>query len=119
MFFSNGTESGDINFAIFINGHLSELLDERDHGDKRERRTGREDLPHIFEESHIIDLLEAGEEEGQLEAGRGMDKLDGGERVRSKGGNQGRVSGSQVSLNEIVRERHCERDKNGAESLFG
>jgi hypothetical protein len=66
-FFSDGAENGEVNVTIVIDGHLSELLGEGDHGGERfrERGAGQEGLPGSLEESQLVDLGEASEEEGQ------------------------------------------------------
>jgi len=84
--FSDGAKSGDINVTILIDGHLRELISERDRCGERlgERRAGQEDLPNNPEERHLVHLGETGEEECQPGAGRGRDELDGDEGVRGK-----------------------------------
>jgi len=118
-FFSDGAKSNDVNITIPIEGHLRELLGERDRGGKRlgERGTGQEGIPSSLEESQLVDLGEAGEEEGYPGVGRSSDELDGDERVRRKGVYQGGFDDSQVDpeaidLYEIIGGRHneCGRD---------
>lgn len=58
---------------------------------------GQEELPSIFQEGHIIDLVGAGEEESQLRGGRGRYELDAGERV-------GQVDPGVAYPHEIVRD---------------
>jgi hypothetical protein len=117
-FFSDGAESGDVDITILINGHLQELLGERDHGGKRfgERGAGQEDVPGSLEESQLVNVGEAGEEEGQPRGGGGRDESDGDERVGGKSDNQGGFNGGQVDpetvdLNEIVGGRHYKRGR--------
>ena len=113
--FSDGAESGDVNDTILIDGHLCELVREGDHGSERfrERGAGQEDIPSSLEESQLVDLGEAGEEEGQTRTGRRRDELDRDERVRRKSDDQGGFNGGQVDpeavdLHKVVGGRHYE-----------
>ena len=113
--FSDGAESGDGNVTILTDGHLCELLREGDHGSERfrERGAGQEDIPSSLEESQLVDLGEAGEEEGETRTGRRRDELYRDERVRRKSDDQGGFNGGQVdpeavNLHKIVGGRHCE-----------
>ena len=112
-FFSDGAEGGNVDVAIFVNGHLGELFGERDCGGQRFREggAGQEDVPSSLEESQLVDVGESGEEEGQARGGGGRDELDGDESIGRKGDDQGRFNGGQVDpeaidLHEIVGERH-------------
>ena len=114
-FLGDGTENGDVNVTIFVDGHLSKLSSKGDHCSERlrERGTGQEDLPGGLEESQLIEVGKTGEEEGQTRGGRGRDELEGDKRVRRKSDDQGRFDGCQVDpeagdLHEIVRGRHYE-----------
>lgn len=119
-FFSDGAESRDVDVAILIDGHLGELLSERYHGSKRFRKrgAGQEDLPGSLDEGQLVDLGEAGEEEGQATASGGEDELDGDERVRRKSDDQGGFNGGQINpeagdLDEIIGGRHYKRVRDG------
>jgi len=116
--FSDGAENGDVNVTVLIDGHLRELLGERDHGGKGlgKRGAGQENLPSSFEERQLVDLGETGEEEGQPRAGGGRDELGGDKGVRRKGDNQGGFNGGQVDpetvdLHKILGGRHYERSR--------
>lgn len=69
--FSDEAESGDVDVAILIEGHLRKLFGEGYRRGKRfgEGRATQEGLPSSLEENQLVDVGKGSEEEGQTRIG--------------------------------------------------